>query len=246
MIRFIIVATFVVLFLIISLPVLFVLWLIEKKAPRITDKASRAIIHWAFGVVRFLSGTKLVIIGKENIPSDQAVLYVGNHRSYFDIVLSYIAVPGMTGYIAKEEMNKIPSLRKWMKAIGCLFLNRDDIRKGLQMILDAVEKIKSGISMFVFPEGTRNKSDDEFLPFKAGSLKIAEKSRCPIVPVAINGSDDVFEKHLPKIYKTTVIIEFAPPIYTDELDKEEKRNLSDSVCDQIKTMYEKNKAMRTN
>ena len=245
MIRFFLVLVFVVCFLLLSLPVLFVLWLIGMKWPRAKDRAARAIIYWAFNVVRFLSGTKLVIIGKENIPTDQAVLYVGNHRSYYDIILSYLAVPDMTGYIAKQEMNKIPSLRKWMKAIGCLFLDRKDIKKGMQMILDAIAKVKSGISIFIFPEGTRNKSDDDFLPFRAGSLKIAEKSGCPIIPVAINGSDDVFEKHAPKIIKATVVIEFCPAISTKDLDVDAKRKLHDTVFSQIKETYEKNKMLPT-
>ena len=111
------------------------------------------------------------------------------------------------------------------------------------MVLDAIAKIKSGISICIFPEGTRNKSDDDFLPFHGGSLKIAEKSGCPIIPVAINGSDDVFEKHVPKIIKTTVVIEFRPAIYPASLEKEEKRRLHDMVFSQIKETYEKNKKL---
>ena len=243
MIRFILIVIFVVSFLICFSPVMFVLWLIGKKKPSIKDKASRAIIYRAFGVVRFIAGTKLVVLGKDSIPTDSAVLYVGNHRSYFDIILSYISVPGITGFIAKKEMNRYPLLRGWMRYIHCLFLDRDDIRQGMQTILTGIEKVKSGISIFVFPEGTRNKSDDEFLPFKAGSLKIAEKSGCPIVPVAINNSDEVFEKHLPRIYKTTVVIEFAPPIYPNQLDKEARKELPETVVNTIKAMYEKNRVL---
>ena len=243
MIRFILIVIFVVSFLIFFSPVMCVLWLISKKKPSIKDKASRAIIYRAFGVVRFIAGTKLVVLGKNNIPTDSAVLYVGNHRSYFDIILSYISVPGITGFIAKKEMNRYPLLRGWMRYIHCLFLDRDDIRQGMQTILTGIEKVKSGISIFVFPEGTRNKSDDEFLPFKAGSLKIAEKSGCPIVPVAINNSDEVFEKHLPRIYKTTVVIEFAPPIYPNQLDKEARKELPETVVNTIKAMYEKNRVL---
>lgn len=243
MIRFILTLLFVLSFLILSLPVLFVLWLIGRKWPRAKDRASRAIIYWAFSVVRFIAGTKLVIIGKENIPTDQAVLYVGNHRSYYDIILNYISVPDMTGFVAKKEMNRYLILRKWMKYIGCFFLDRSDLRQGMQMILDSIEKIKSGISIFIFPEGTRNKSEDDFLEFKAGSLKIAEKSGCAVIPVAINGSDNVFEKHLPKIVKTTVVIEYCAPIYTSTLDKDSKRALHDTVVAQIKETYEKNKTL---
>ncbi len=241
MIRFILVVFFVVTFLILFSPVMFVLWLIGYISPSAKDNASRAIIYHAFRFIRFIAGTKLIVIGKENIPTDTAVLYVGNHRSYFDIILGYIAVPGITGFIAKKEMNRYPLLRVWMRYIHCLFLDREDIRQGLQTILNGVEKVKSGISIFVFPEGTRNKSDDEFLPFKAGSLKIAEKSSCPIIPVAINHSDDIFEKHLPKIHKATVVIEFGAPIYPASLDKDARKNLPDTVVDNIKAMYEKNR-----
>ena len=245
MLRFITIVVFVVSFLILSTPVMFALWLIGKKRPDIKDHASRKIIQWAFGVVRFIAGTNLIIKGRENIPTDRAVLYVCNHRSYFDIVLNYIAVPGLTGFIAKKEMNKYPLLRVWMRYIHCLFLDRDDIRQGMQTILTGIEKVKSGISIFIFPEGTRNKSNENFLTFRAGSLKIAEKSGCPVVPVAINGSDDIFEKHFPKIIKTTVVIEFAPAIYTSGLDKEAKRVLADTTYNQIKSMYEKNKSLLT-
>lgn len=243
MIRFILIVLFVITFLIVFSPVMLVLWLIGLKNPAFKDKASRAIIFRAFSFIRFVAGTKLTVLGKENIPIDSAVLYVGNHRSYFDIILGYIAVPGITGFIAKKEMNRYPLLRVWMRYIHCLFLDRKDIRQGMQVILTGVEKIKSGISIFVFPEGTRNKSDDEFLPFKAGSLKIAEKSGCPIIPVAINHSDDIFEKHLPKIYKTTVVIEFGQPIYPSSLDREGRKELPDTVVNTIQSMYEKNKAL---
>ena len=88
MIRFILIVLFVVSFLIVFSPVMFVLWLIGMIKPAAKDKASRFIIKQAFRFVRFIAGTKLIVLGKENIPTDTAVLYVGNHRSYFDIILS--------------------------------------------------------------------------------------------------------------------------------------------------------------
>ena len=97
------------------------------------------------------------VIGEENVPKDEPVLYIGNHRSYFDIVMTYIRVPRPTGYIAKIEMLKIPLLSHWMKYLHCLFLDRNDIKQGMKIILTAIDKVKSGISICVFPEGTRNK-----------------------------------------------------------------------------------------
>ena len=174
---------------------------------------------------------------------DQAVLYIGNHRSYFDILMTYVRVPRPTGYVAKLEMLKIPLLSHWMKNLHCLFLDRKDLKQGAKIILAAIGKIKDGISICIFPEGTRNKIADTFLPFHAGSFKIAEKSGCPIIPIALNNAGDVFEDHFPKIKKNHVVIEYGEPIYPNELSKEEKKKLADITLERIKEMYFKNKEL---
>ena len=97
-----------------------------------------------------------------------------------------------------------------------IVLNRTDIKKGLQTILEGIDLIKKGTSIVIFPEGTRSKTED-LLPFKEGSLKIAEKSKCPIIPVAITNTESVFENHLPRIKKASVVIEFGTPIYLDHM-----------------------------
>ena len=94
MIRFILVILTAFLYLILSIPVLLVLLLIRKKKPEVCDKVSRALIRWIFRVILFFAGTKVTVEGQENIPKDRAVLYIGNHRSYFDILVTYTTVPG--------------------------------------------------------------------------------------------------------------------------------------------------------
>lgn len=224
MIRFISVALFVVIFLILSIPLLIAEWIIGKFNMDIKNRSSLAIVNWAFRWCLRLSGVKITYIGEERIPKDQAVLYIGNHRSYFDILMTYVRVPRPTGYVAKLEMLKIPLLSHWMKNLHCLFLDRKDLKQGAKIILAAIGKIKDGISICIFPEGTRNKIADTFLPFHAGSFKIAEKSGCPIIPIALNNAGDVFEDHFPKIKKNHVVIEYGEPIYPNELSKEEKRS----------------------
>ena len=143
MIRFIFVVLFVVLFLILSTPLMLVEWIIGKFNPGLKDKSSLAIVNWAFRQVIRLAGTKVIAIGEENIPTDTAVLYVGNHRSFFDVVLTYVRVPRPTGYVAKKEMLKWPLLNIWMKDLHCLFLDRQDIKAGLKTILAAIDKVKA-------------------------------------------------------------------------------------------------------
>ena len=125
------------------------------------------------------------------MPKDEAVLYIGNHRSFFDIIITYSRCPRLTGYISKQSITKIPVLGLWMKRLHCLFLDRDDIKQGLKVVLAAIDQVKSGISICVFPEGTRCKNKDdltEVQSFKEGTFKIATKSKCKIVPMAIMGT----------------------------------------------------------
>lgn len=240
MIRFILVLLFVFLFLVLSTPLMLAEWIIGKFNPRLRDKSSLAIVNWAFRWVIRLSGTKVIVRGEENVPRDTAVLYVGNHRSYFDIILTYVRVPRPTGYVAKLEMLRYPLLNVWMHFLHCLFLDRKDIKKGLKTILKGVEKAKSGISICIFPEGTRNGTDQDFLPFHEGSFKIAEKADVPVLPITMAGTNGIFEDHMPRITKQTVIIEYGKPFYIKDLDKDTRKNLSAYVQGIMSETYHRN------
>ena len=220
-----------------------VAWGVGRLSPAAKDRFSFHWVRGAFRGVLFLSGVRVTAIGEENVPRDRAVLYIGNHRSLFDVVLTDVRVPGPTGYIAKNQLAKIPLLRGWALNIRCLFLDREDVRQGLQTILTAIEQIKSGVSMFVFPEGTRSRQEGVLLPFHAGSFKIATKSGCPIVPVTIVGSGDILEDHFPFCKAARVVIEYGRPIEPAQLKPEEKKRLAELVREEIGRTYEKNKAM---
>ena len=127
MLRFLLTSSFVILFLIFTTPVLLVEWVIGKYNPDLKNRCAQAMVQWAFRGCSVLSGARVDVIGRENIPQEGAVLYVGNHSSYFDIVLTYLCFPRPTGYVAKAEMEKIPLLSAWMRNIHCLFLDRDNI-----------------------------------------------------------------------------------------------------------------------
>ncbi|MGC6177671.1 lysophospholipid acyltransferase family protein [Lacrimispora sp. 38-1] len=240
MIRFILVAATVIIYLILSIPVLIAESLIGKNNRRHRDEQSISKVRWIFKIILFFAGVKITVKGKEKIPKNEAVLYVGNHRSYFDILVGYTTVPGLIGFVAKKEMEKIPLLSTWMKYVNCLFLDRQNLKEGLKTILLGIEQVKSGISVWIFPEGTRNSNEDirKLLPFKEGSLKIAEKSGCPVVPVAITGTAEVFEKHLPFIRSSKVTIEFGEPFRVKELEPEFKKFPGAYVKKQIEDMLE--------
>ena len=237
MIRLILVAVFLVLFLVLGIPLLLIEWVIGKFNQRAKDISSLRIVQWAFKMILFLAGTKVVIKGEENVPKNEPVLYVGNHRSYFDIVITYSRVPDLTGYIAKKEMLRWPLLVNWMKNLHCLFLDRQDVKQGLKTILTAIDKVKAGISICIFPEGTRNRVNDTFMEFHEGSFKVASKSGCAVVPMAIYNSAAIFEDHIPWIRKTTVIVEYGKPFYIKDLPRETQKRVGAYSRDLIMENY---------
>ena len=179
------------------------------------------------------------------MPKDTPVLYIGNHRSYFDILLTYSRCPIRTGYIAKKEMEKIPLLSTWMRYLHCLFLDRKDIKKGLKTILSGIELIKSGISVCIFPEGTRNRneSDLELLEFHEGSFRLATKTDCLIVPIAMNNTVSIFEKQFPKIRKNHVVLEYCKPFRPSELSKEDQKHIGEYTRTLILETLKKNEPL---
>ena len=245
MIRFIIVAVTVVLFLILSIPLLLIELLVGKLSPYKKDISSLRIVQAMFRLILWISGVQLPVIGEENVPKDQPVLYIGNHRSYFDILMTYARCPIRCGYVAKIEMLRYPLLSNWMKYLHCLFLDRSDLKQGLKTILTAIEKIKSGISICIFPEGTRNRADSELdlLPFHEGSFKIATRTGCPIIPMAISNSAEIFEAHLTKIKKCHVVLEYGKPIDPKELDKEDLKHIGAYTQNIVLEMLKKNQVL---
>ena len=244
MIRLILVSIFLILFLVLTIPAMLVTWIIGKINKPAGDRASLWIVNKiGFRSVQFLAGVKTKVIGHDRIP-DEPVLYICNHRGFFDTITSYQLVKNPTGYVAKKEILYAPLLNIWMLLLNCQFLDRKKPRSGMDMLLKSIELIKKGISVCIFPEGTRNRDaeSDELLPFHAGSFKIATKTGCPIVPVTLINAGKVWEDHFPWMHGKNMVIEYGEPIYTKDLSKEELKNVSEITRDIIQKTYIKNKA----
>ncbi len=224
MIRFIVIVLTLVVFLIGSIPILLVETVIGHFNKPLMHRSCQKMVQWIFRLILRESGADITVIGRENIPADRAVLYVSNHRSYFDILLAYTNISAPCTFIAKKEFTHIPLLSSWMRKLSCQFLDRDDPKAGLNMILQAADAVKNGMSIHICPEGTRNHGE-EMLPFKSGSLKIAEKSNCPIVPIAVLNTDEIYENHRPFIHPAKVSIWFGEPVYTENMERSEKKHL---------------------
>ena len=224
MIRLIIVVLLLLIFAVFSLIALPILWLIGKKNPVVKEKASDAIARFMFRLILFVCGTKTTAIGVENIPTDKPVLFVGNHRGFFDVIISYTYIKTRAAYVAKKEMAKVPILRVWMRNIRCL---------------SGIEYIKDGTSLVIFPEGTRNKGEG-VMEFHAGSFKLAEKSHSLIIPVTQNNTSAIFEDQKPFLKKAHTVIEFGTPVDMSLMSPDEKKNVAAYIHDIILSTYEKN------
>ncbi len=240
--RSIIVALTMFLWLVLTFPVYLIVALVGVFNKRACASFSQKFVNSAFRFLMWEVGAKTTVIGRELVPKDRPVLYVSNHRSYADTPLGYINVVGTTGFIAKKEIKKFPILSLWMKNMTCLFLDRDDMRQGLKTILTAIDNVKDGYSVFIMPEGTRN-HNEEMLPFKEGSFKVAEKSGCPIIPVAFSNTDALYELHKPWIKKAKVVVHFGEPVYLDNISREEKKALAGKIQGIIADMLKEDKKL---
>lgn len=181
----------------------------------------------------------ITVSGVENIPQDKPVLFISNHQSNLDFILLLAKINVPVGFIAKVELEKIPLLRDWMRIIDCLFMDREDMRQQVKTIVEGINILKKGKSLIVFPEGTRTR-DGNIMEFKAGTFKLATKSKVPIVPVTIDGTFKCLEGNNNHLRAGDIKLTIHEPVLTANLTKEEQNNLHNYIRDIVKKPLEEN------
>lgn len=197
----------------------------EDYLNKIVSKWSRNILDKA--------GVKVNVTGNENLPEGNC-LFVSNHQGNFDFfaILGYVNKP--MGFVAKKEILKIKIASTWMKEIHCVFIDRENIRESVKAIKEAIENLKNGYSMAIFPEGTRSKGHN-IGEFKKGSLKLGTKTDVPIVPITVDGSYKIFEENDgKKIVPSEIRLIIGKPLYAKDFSVEEKKNLAGTIHNIIK------------
>jgi len=189
---------------------------------------------WGLGIIAS-SGCTVEVLGRENIPRGGRVCFVSNHNSVFDVVLTLAYIGQPFGFIAKKELTLLPVINLWILFLGGLYIDRKNIRKALKTINFGIQKIQEGGNMLIFPEGTRSKGRG-LLPFKSGAIKLATHSLATIVPIAISGSYEVFEKHY-LVCPVPVRVVFCPPIPTADMTPDERRH---GLMDQVREVINNN------
>lgn len=197
-----------------------------KEKDELVNKVTK---DWANTLLK-VAKVKVNVMGLENLPLDRNVLFVGNHQGNFDIPIYIASLPTLQGFVSKIEVEKIPGVSSWMKHMYCIFMDRSSLRKSSEAIIRGIKILKEGHSLVIFPEGTRSKGNS-LGDFKAGSFKLATKSKKPIVPITISGSYKIMEANSKSwlIKPGTIDFYIHPLVETSNLSKEEQDLLPEKI-----------------
>jgi 1-acyl-sn-glycerol-3-phosphate acyltransferase len=192
------------------------------------------------GLVLWIFNVKVEVVGKENIDFGKNYIYISNHASAMDIPALIRGIPDQIRFLAKQELGKIPLWGWLLKYGGYILIDRRNPKRAMRSVQRAIEKIKSGVSVLVFAEGTRS-TDGKLLPFKRGGFMLAIKAKTSIVPVTIIGSHKIMQKHKLEINPGTIKILLDKPISVDEFDgREGEEKLMELTRDVInRNLFEK-------
>ena len=204
----------------------------EEEAWKYAQEVFR---KWTYFTINII-GMEIEVEGFENIP-DKTCVFMGNHQSILDIPVMRYSTQRTLDFVAKKELAKAPLIGYWITHVKSVTIDRDNVREGMKAINQAVNNIKDGYNFTIFPEGTRSK-DGKIHEFKRGSIKIATKSKAPIVPVAIKGTSACFEDSKEFVPGKVKVI-FGEPIETENLSKEVEKELMLRVEESVRNLYAK-------
>ena len=185
----------------------------------------------------FFCGVRADAEFETELDPDGRYIYMANHQSLFDIPALIGTLPGQTRFLAKRSLFQIPIFGWAIKLGGFVTIDRADGRRAQEAFAVAAQRLASGTSILIFPEGTRSE-DGRLLPFKRGGLLLAIKSGLPIVPVGIRGSLEVQGRRQFSIRPLPVRVHYGSPIEVGEYGVRQRRALEDEVRSQIADLAE--------
>ncbi|MGQ0508623.1 MAG: lysophospholipid acyltransferase family protein [Myxococcaceae bacterium] len=177
-------------------------------------------------------GAKLEVFGAENVDPSRPTIYISNHQSTIDIPTLFLAVRVDLRFIAKKELQYVPLLGWYMMLAKFVFIDRGNRQRAVASMDRAGERIRSGISIVAFPEGTRS-DDGRVLPFKKGPFALAIKAGVAVCPVTIEGSGNLMPKSRWTITPGPIRVKIGAPIATHSLTEGDREKLMKQVRDTI-------------
>ncbi len=208
-----------------------------------TGNGPHTIGRWWSKSILLVSGIKVQTRGLEHLEPDKPFVFMCNHQSNFDILVLFSGLPSQFRWIAKAELFKIPIFGQAMRGAGYISIERKDRRKAIQSLKQAAERIRSGISVMIFPEGTRS-PDGNIGEFKKGGFILAFDAGVPITPIVLNGTWSIMSKDSLRIKPGNVTLSVLPAVDVADYSKAEKSKLIEDVKENILKEFESNKLMQ--
>lgn len=174
------------------------------------------------------SGIRVRIKGLRRIQASRTYIYMPNHQSNFDIPVLLGCLPVQFRWLAKAELFKIPIFGPAMRACGYISIDRSNRRSAIQSLNQAADAIRGGVSVLIFPEGTRSR-DGLIRDFKKGGFVLALKAGVPIVPIVLHHTFSIMSKDSLRITPRDVVLEILEPIETTPYTYSQKADLMDRV-----------------
>lgn len=224
---------YMVTMLILTSGALYILSVFQKDKPEFLFFGSR---FWCKRLILPVIA-RIKISGEENLPKKTAVIYVANHQSYFDIPVLLGLLPGSFRFIVNKDYFSMPIIGGFTRRSGHLAINREVGHEAHRTLQGAIDLIKSGKSLIVFPEGTRS-PDGRLGRFKRGAFTVAFDTGAPLVPIAISGTLNIMQRRSYLVFPGTINVKIGKPINLKEgkPSKEIYDKTSEFVRGQIQEM----------
>lgn len=212
-----------------------ILW--YSKNDRITYEKAYELVRRVTQEANRAGRVTVKSYGLENIPKENGFIFYPNHQGLYDVLNFLESCPVPFAFVIKKEMGNVFLVRRVIKALGAICIDREDVRQSMQVINQVAEEVKRGRNFLIFAEGTRSKNGNQLLPFKGGSFKSATKAKCPIVPCALIDSFKPFDEK--SIQPVTVKVIYLPPIYYEEYKGKKTVEIAEIVKERIgQAIYE--------
>lgn len=206
------------------------------------DREARAVRALARIWVRWILATygiRVEVDGLANVPARAPVILMSNHQSLIDIVALVHTLPPSVSwrFVAKKELVRVPVFGWCLVATGQIIVDRGNRERAVASLRRGAERIRSGASVIVFPEGTRSASGS-LRPFKSGPFHLALAAQVPIIPVTVSGSQRITPKGSLQVHPGVVKIRYGKPIPTRDVSLEQRGELKARVRDAIAAGYD--------
>jgi 1-acyl-sn-glycerol-3-phosphate acyltransferase len=204
------------------------------------DRKGRAGHYYAklWGKVALLANrVKVRIEGMGDLNGKGPYVFMSNHQGSYDIFALLGHLPYQFKWLAKKELFSIPFFGWTMTAVGYISIDRGGSRDTVEAMNEAAQKIRDGMSVVIFPEGSRS-PDGLIQPFKKGGFTLAIKSKVPIVPIAISGSRDIMPKDRLTAAPGEIRMLVDRPIETEGFSSKDRESLMKKVKEIITKNFE--------